>query len=128
MRTMFALLISTVGLSCPAQTVHYSVDLAKPGAMDRLEESNPDHYAKVLAVVRVASRPSCVDELKLLRVELDLDDATCFAMTTLTSLPAKRNVSVTIDGVRYMTYAAIGFEPAKARRLRSAPKIVPAEP
>lgn len=144
MRTTLLLLISLFGISCLAEDVappslgssrtakpalaRYSVDLAKPGALDRLEESNPDHYAKVMAVTRVASRSSCVEDLKVLRVELNLDDATCAAMTILTSEPPKRNVSVTIEGVRYMTFAAFDFAPAKVTRVRPAPKILPAEP
>ena len=129
MRILFALLISLAAASSLAQGVaRYNVDLAKPGAFDRLEEANPDHYARVMEVIRVASRSSCVDDLKVLRVELQLDDATCFAMTMLTSMPAKRNVSVTIDRVRYMTYAPIGLAPGTMRRLAPAPKILPAEP
>lgn len=143
MRTTFALLVSLFGISCLAQddvtpltpgpsktsrpaAFRYSVDLAKPGALERLEEANPEHHAKVIAVRRTASRPSCVEDLKVLRVELELDDATCAAMTTLTSYPPKRNVSVTIDGVRYMTYAAFGFAPAKVTPLAApAPKVLP---
>lgn len=123
MRMIFALLVSLFGASCLAQEVaspsrtatpaaaRYSVDLSKPGALDRLEETNPMHYAKVIEVRRVASRPSCVEDLRMLRVDLELDDATCAAMTTLTSFPPKRHVSVTIEGVRYMTYSPIGFAP-----------------
>jgi hypothetical protein len=146
MRTIFALLIFLFGLSClaqvsppfyrvpnptvwPAPVPHrHSVDLSKPGAFDQLQESNPEHYSKVLEVRRVASQPSCVEDLKVLRARLDLDDATCAAMTTLTSYPPKRNVSVTIDGVRYMTYAEFGFARAKVVPLVAAPKILPAEP
>jgi hypothetical protein len=126
MRTTFALLVSLFGISCLAE--RYSVDLAKPGAFARLEESNPEHYAKVIAVARAASQPSCVEDLKVLRVELQLDDASCAAMTMLTSEPPKKNVSVQIDGVRYLMYAAYGFAPAKATRLTPAPKILPSEP
>ena len=130
MRTVFALLVSMACLGSFAQSPgpRYHVDLAKPGALDRLETTNPEHYAKVMAVTRVASRPSCVEDLKVLRVELQLDDASCAAMTLLTSEPPKKNVSVTIDGVRYMTYAIHGFAPAKATRLVPAPKILPSEP
>lgn len=142
MRTIFTLAVSLFGISClaqefplpprgqeptkwPAPVVRYSVDLSKPGALDRLEEANSEHYAKVLAVKRVASQPNCTEDLKLLRVALKLDDATCAAMTTLTSYPPKKNVSVTIDGVRYMTYAPFGFAPAKVVPLVASP-ILPA--
>ena len=141
MRTIFAVLVSLSGISCLAQegappsgpsrtswpaAFRHSVDLAKPGALDRLAEANPDHYAKVLAVRRAASRPSCVEDLRVLRVDLKLDDATCAAMTTLTSDPPKRPVSVTIEGVRYMTYSPISFEPATVVPLSTRPKILPA--
>ena len=152
MRAIFALVVVLLGASCVRQEsivrvsslepslnsgispalaakpakVRYSVDLAKPGALDRLEETNPEHYAKVLAVQRVASQPNCVEDLKVLRVDLELDDARCAAMTTLTSYPPKRNVSVTIDGVHYMTYSPLGFAPAKAVPLAASPKILPA--
>lgn len=143
MRTALALAISLFGVSCLAQEstlatlladyswtakpykILYSVDLAKPGALDRLERDNPEHYAKVVAVRHAASRPSCVDDLKVLKVQLDLDDASCAAMTTLTSLPAKKTVSVVIEGVHYMTFAPIGFEPAKSVPLRHSPGITP---
>ena len=104
----------------------YSVDLAKPGALDRLEQSNPEHYAKILAVQRVASQPNCVEDLKVLKADLKLDDARCAAMTTLTSYPPKRNVSVTIDGVHYMTYSPLGFAPARPVPLVPSPGILPA--
>ena len=98
MRTTFALLVSLFGIPCLAQAdvtpptpgpsmtsrpaaFRYSVDLAKPGALERLEAANPEHYAKVLAVRRAASRPSCVEDLKVLRVELKLDDTTPCART-----------------------------------------------
>lgn len=141
MRTIFALAVSLFGLPCLAQEstlawmlpdyswtakpykILYSVDLAKPGAFDRLQKDNPEHYAKVLAVQRVASRPSCIDDLRVLKVELKLDDADCAAMTTLTSYPPKRTVSVMIDGVHYMTFAPIGFEPARSLPLANPPGI-----
>lgn len=114
-----------LSLPLPARPakLRYSVDLAKAGALARLERDNPDHYAKVLEVQRVASRPSCVDELKMLKVALELDDVSCAAMTTLTSYPAKRTVSITIDGVHYMTFAPIEFEPAKSVPLPHSPGI-----
>jgi hypothetical protein len=142
MRTLFTLLVYLFATSCfaleaaspppgPSRSAkppmaRFSVDLAKPGALDRLEETNPEHYAKVLAVKRVASQPNCVEELKVLRADLKLDDVTCAAMTTLTSYPPKRNVSVTIDGVHYMTYTPLGFAPARAVPLVASPKILPA--
>ena len=141
MRTALALLVSLFGTSClalepeaaptPSRTAkpplaRHSVDLAKPGALDRLEETNPEHFAKVLAVQRVASQPDCIEELKVLRVKLRLDDATCAATTVLTSYPPKRNVSVTIDGVHYMTYTPLGFAPARSVPLVVSPKILPA--
>ena len=147
MRTLTVLLVSLFGASCLAQELkvlppgtslqvlaakvpqtRYSVDLAKPGALDELERNNPDHYAKVMAVRHAASQPSCMEELKVLRVELQLEDASCAAMTMLTSDPPKKNVSVQIDGVRYMTYAAYSLTPARAARLAPAPKILPSEP
>ena len=151
MRTIFALAAAVFGVSCVSQEsivrvssygpgeavpanaaparqekLRYSVDLARPGALDRLEKSNPEHYAKIMAVQQVASQPSCVEDLQALRVALKLDDARCAAMTTLTSYPPKRNVSVTIDGVHYMTYTPLGFAPARSIPLVAAPKILPA--
>jgi hypothetical protein len=134
MRTTIALLFSLFGATCLAQQAvpkawpAKTVDLAQPGALDRLERSNPDHYAKLIEVKRVAAQPSCVEDLKVLQADLKLDDARCAAMTTLTSYPPKRNVSVTIDGVQYMTYVPLGFAPAGVVPLAAAPKIVPAEP
>ena len=131
MRIKLALLASLFGVTCMAQEstlapilidfsvagkpvkLSHSVDLAKPGALDRLEKENPDHYAKVLKVQRAAMAPSCVDELRVLKADLKLDHATCAEMTTLTSFPPKRTVSVMIDGVHYMTFAPIEFQPAK---------------
>lgn len=143
MRTIFMLVVSLFGISCLAQeptlpmtmgelslarlpkpALRYSVDLAKPGALDRLEKENPEHYAKVLAVQRVASRPSCVEDLKVLKVELELDAANCAAMTTLTSYPPKKHVSLVVDGVLYMTYAPIGFAPTTSVPVPS-PGITP---
>ena len=68
MRMTLALLVSLLGTSClalepdvtptPSRTAkpplaRHSVDLAKPGALDRLEQTNPEHFAKVLAVQRI---------------------------------------------------------------------------
>ena len=146
MRILCALAIALAGTSCVRQEsivrvgwepamdpsmvlpakpakLRYSVDLARPGAFDRLQRDNPEHYAKVLAVQHAASRPSCVDDLRALKVELKLDDANCAAMTTLTSHPPKRTVSVMIDGVHYMTFAPIGLEPARSVPLAKSPGI-----
>ena len=59
-------------------------------------------------------------------MKLGLDDATCAAQAVLTSYPPKRNVSVTIDGVHYMTYTPLGFAPAKPVPLVVSPGILPA--
>jgi len=75
----------------------------------------------VLKVQRAAAGPSCVDELKVLKADLKLDDVHCAAMTTLASYPPKKTVSVMIDGVHYMTFAPIVFEPAKSIPLLRSP-------
>ena len=77
------------------------VDLNKPGALDRVERDNPRHYRQILAIIRTMQEKSCEEVLRLYKASHDFG-VSCSAHMLMTSWPAKRHLSVVIDGVRYM--------------------------
>jgi hypothetical protein len=119
-----AIAASSVGAQ--AQTVkRFHLDL--PGAMERLQAGNPDHYRKVEAILAGLSRcPAASDAADLLRVKFEARDVFVSAFFR-TSYPAKRDVSFVLDDTRYVGRLAMdqpinfwitGREPSSATRCR----------
>ena len=101
MRLLAAAILSTLAFTAAAQ-VPVTVDLNRPGALDALKASNPQRYDQVSRILQVAERTSCryVGPQLFKAAGLDVKEAAC-AMLLLTSLPAKRHMTFTIEDTQY---------------------------
>jgi hypothetical protein len=98
-RTILALLAASVTLPAAAFDV---ISLDRPGALEAIEATNPDHHQRLVGILRASQEMPCAsDHLYRLVVDYDARDARC-SKTLLTSLPAKRRLSFTLDGQAYV--------------------------
>jgi hypothetical protein len=98
-RTLLALL--TASLALPAAAFN-AISLDRPGALEAIEAANPDHHQRILGILRASQEMPCAsDYLYRLVVDYDARDAKC-SRTLLTSLPAKRRLSFSLDGQAYV--------------------------
>jgi hypothetical protein len=77
------------------------VDLGRPGAWEALERERPEHYRKLQEVVRTAQVETCETLPKILKTRLDVDSAQCSSYQLLTSLPPKRRLTLSLEGITY---------------------------
>lgn len=83
------------------------IDLNRPGAIEELERSAPDRHRRIAQIIRTAERVPCRSErLKALEVELDVSDLDC-SFFLKTSLPPKRRVAFSVDGLRYVVVVTL---------------------
>src|SRR5690349_5888110 len=80
----------SLGLSANPGRAARTVDLGAPGALEALEQERPDHYSKVVKILRIAGDVSCETLPKLLKAQYDVAAARCSSALVLTSYPAKR--------------------------------------
>jgi hypothetical protein len=86
----------------PAKRV---VNLDAPGSLEAVERENPQHYAKIVEIIRVAQSEPCETLPKILKTRLDVPDVECRSYQVLTSHPPKMHMTFTIGDVRYTTNA-----------------------
>ena len=100
MRTLIMLVL--VGLSSLAagQATRETVDLNEPGALEQLERTNPAHDAKIQAILAGIRAQPEERVAAWIEATFDAEDAT-YGAVMLTSVPPKRRLSVTLDGVEY---------------------------
>ena len=113
MRAIAVMLVSTAMVAFAAPPIP-TYDLNQPGMLDWLEQDNPAHYTRIVAMLEVAQQRSCEETERVFKVEYDAE-AHCRAMTTLMSEPPKKHMSFVLDGRRYMKFIAI--LPREARRV-----------
>ena len=106
---MRAILVLT---SCLATTVLAAptevIDLTKPGALEQVAKDNPQHYAQIVAIIRVAEQHSCEQALKLYRANFAAaSNIDCLGLVILTSDPPKHRLGFTLDTTRYVTVVTI---------------------
>ena len=78
-----------------------SVSLDKPGALAALEASNPDHYARAVGILRVASDMPCEGLPRVIQADFKAALDQCEGAILRTSWPAQRDVAFVLDGTRY---------------------------
>jgi hypothetical protein len=110
----------SVAYAAPPNTI----DLDKPGALEQLQQSHPQQYQAVTAVLRASERMPCKSsELKTLKVRFDIKDLEC-NLIVLTSWPPKRHVSFEFDGANYS--ATVILKDTEDFKVRSAIAAEPA--
>jgi hypothetical protein len=109
MKALIALFLSLFALAAQAQgSAPATVDLNRPGALDALRASDPERYDQVSRILQVAERTSCryVGPALFKAAGLDVQQAEC-GVLLLTSLPAKRHVTFTIDDTHYVAIVSM---------------------
>ena len=96
-----SLLVAFAGSTVAAGNVTRTINFSSPGALDALEEDNPEHYAKVIEILRIAGDVSCETLPRMLKTQFDVKAARCSSALILTSYPAKRNVWFQLDDTAY---------------------------
>jgi len=76
------------------------VDLNRPGAMENLHASNPSHYGTVLNLLDGLKQRPDEDVPRWIMVNFRASTA-AYSAFALTSLPAQKDLSFTLDQVRY---------------------------
>ena len=114
MRTAgWALLCMMSAIAVPASTQSPAVELDGDDAMAALARSNPTHHRRALLLLAAAGSARCEsDELKRIRVQLDVAGMDCSELL-LTSAPPKRRITFTLDRTRYA--AVVTLRNADAR-------------
>jgi len=94
------------------------VDLNKPGALERIRDSNPSHYGIILQILDGLNQRQDGDVVRWIRANFQARAAS-FSPYTLTSYPAQKDLTFTLDALRYR--ARVTLAPGGAL-------IVPASP
>lgn len=87
-----------VVLAAPAKPV---VRLDRPGALEELAASNPEHHRRALEIIRVAQVMPCGLRLRTVLARYDAHDVHCEPALIFTSYPAQRDVRFSIDDTAY---------------------------
>ena len=93
-----------VDLKVPIHVVRpydVSISLDRPGALEALQASNPDHYRRAVGILRVASDMPCEGVPRVIQADFNAALAQCEGATIRTSWPAQRDVAFVLDGTRY---------------------------
>jgi hypothetical protein len=81
------------------------VILDRPAAWERLESERPEHFRVAEEVIRTAQVETCETLPKILKLRLALDSVACSSYQLLTSLPPKRHLTFSLEGVTYSMFA-----------------------
>ena len=101
-RLAVASFVALMGLSDASGSIPRTIDLGAPGALEALERSNPEHYGKVVKILRIAGDVSCETLPRMLKVQFDAAGARCSSALVLTSYPAKRHVWFQLEDTAYV--------------------------
>jgi hypothetical protein len=96
-----AILVGSVLLLAGAAVAGGTVDLNRPGALEALQQSDPDHYAKVKLILEGVARHPDSDVPRWIRVGFDARNVD-YAPIVLTSHPAQRRLAFSLDQTRYV--------------------------
>ena len=92
------------------------VDLGRGDVLDRIRETDPQRYNKILRVLEAASDVSCETLPQVLKVQYGAGDVRCEGAMLLTSLPAKRHVGFSFaddSGTYYHVNVVLSGKPGK---------------
>jgi hypothetical protein len=100
-RALLALL-AAASLAPLSASASPAISLDRPGALEAIEASNPDHHQRILGILHASREMPCSsDHLYRMQVHYEARDAKC-GKTILTSLPARRRLLFTLDGQAYV--------------------------
>lgn len=82
----------------------HRVDLRESGAIERLQQSNPDHYSKIRRVVDALTAEPKLAEGSWLQVNVAARDVDLSRYLIRTSNPPKQLLQFTLDDTRYVMH------------------------
>jgi hypothetical protein len=104
MRSLVAIGIAFLVLaSAPESFARERIDLDVPGALEGIERSNPDHFAKIQRILtEVPQRPLGGDAVATwMRTEFQARDIE-YNDLIMTSLPPKKRLQFSLDNTTYV--------------------------
>ena len=87
--------------AAPAFRLIASISLDRPGALEALRATNPDHYRRAVGILRVAREMPCEGLPRVIQADYQAALAQCEGALIRTSWPAQRDVAFVLDGTRY---------------------------
>lgn len=116
MRQIVAVFVLVLGLSTcvwadDPNPMQY-VDLNAPGALERLEASDPKTYWKLTGILDGLSHRSFSEVPHWMGVNFDAKEVS-YSLYVLTSYPPKRDLSFTVDNTRYFGRITLAPEGAQ---------------
>ena len=109
--------IAVTGLIAAAASAVPIVDLDRPGVLEQVQRDHPAHRQRIAEILRVAGDFACHTEQfgRALQAAYDARDGRCESLL-MTSLPPKRRLTFTLDGIRYSSIVRVrGSEPIVIR-------------
>ena len=102
-RLLVAGLVLTVlaAVTADRATAGATVDLTASGALEALEKTNPVHFEKVQRILAGITHRTDVDVARWMQVAFNARDVG-YAPISLTSHPAQRRLSFSLDDTRYV--------------------------
>lgn len=101
------------------------VDLDRPGVLERIEEQDPQRYARIQGVIRAAEIEPCATLPKILQTQFRAELGTCAGYAILTSYPAKIHVTFSLEDTLYVTNVMQPKIQGKAWPAKERPESVP---
>lgn len=93
------LLNSVAALAQSAPPIRY-VNLNAPGAMDKVQASNPVHYKKIQSILDGLNQRSATDARHWIRTTYNAKEVAYFSHVLVT-YPGQSDLSFILDGTRY---------------------------
>ena len=100
MKNITALAIAMLVFPVAAAALPPSVDLDRPGAIEALARHNPAHHAKIERIVADVQRKPPEAVARWMKAEFGAEQVS-FPPLLMTSDPARRSLSFTLDDTRY---------------------------
>ena len=104
-KSIIAILFVFSGSGHAAEKAQQIVNLDSPGMLEAVEKENPEHYRKIVEIIRISQAETCETLPKILKTRLDVVDFECRSYLLLSSQPPKRHLSFTLDNIGYVTNA-----------------------
>jgi len=104
-RIAFAMACASATLVVQAAPPLPTVYLDDRATWDALEREQPQRYAKILEIMKIAEAEPCDTAATMLKTKLDVK-AKCEAMVLYTSLPAKTRLQFTLEDTNYAVFVA----------------------
>ena len=122
-RTLVAIAIAFLVLASARESyARGPIDLDVPGALEAIERSHPDHFAKIQRILaEVPQRPPGDDSVATwMRTEFQARNVQ-YTDLIMTSLPPKKRLQFSLDNTSYVKVVTLTGWRSKPKPLKEAP-------